>query len=216
MCYLHGMPEEGKYAKCACESCGGHLEYPVEAGGATIDCPHCHFSTKLPRPESAVATKPGIGAATAFIMLLLVGGIGYATWQYHTSAGMDAAASSDSSNSPVAFVRKSGASSNAPPVALPAAAPVVTKWDGMDASPVTLQKAGEGKLVYAVGELTNVTAQQKFGVKVMIDLFDKSGDKVGSATDYTQSIDAGKAWRFRAMVVERGAVKAELKQVTED
>ena len=67
-----------------------------------------------------------------------------------------------------------------------------------------------------MGMLTNTSAQQKFGVKVHVDLFDNSGAKIGSTTDYANSIDPGKAWQFRALVVDRGAVKAELKDVTED
>jgi hypothetical protein len=86
----------------------------------------------------------------------------------------------------------------------------------LEGGPVTLEKAGEGNLVYAVGKLRNTSDQQKFGVKVRVDLFDDKGDKLGSATDYAASIDPGKEWEFRAMVVDRGAVKAELKEVTEN
>ena len=38
------------FSKCACQSCGVHLEYPVEAEGAHIACPECGQQTQLIRP----------------------------------------------------------------------------------------------------------------------------------------------------------------------
>jgi Zn-dependent protease with chaperone function len=38
------------FAKCACQSCGVHLEYPAEAEGAHIPCPQCGEQTQLIRP----------------------------------------------------------------------------------------------------------------------------------------------------------------------
>ncbi len=35
------------FAKCSCSNCGTHLEFPIEAAGAVIDCPHCRHSTEL-------------------------------------------------------------------------------------------------------------------------------------------------------------------------
>ena len=139
-------------------------------------------------------------------MLGLLGAIGYATWHVHSNASSSSASAVTNLATPPP--------TNLVPVAPPA--PVLSQWDGLRSGPVTLEKIGEGNLVYAMGMLTNVSDQQKFGVKVRIDLFDDTGAKIGSATDYASSIDAGKAWQFRAMVVDRGAVKAELKEVTED
>ena len=39
------------FAKCACQSCGVHLEYPIEAEGAHIACPQCGQQTRLLRPS---------------------------------------------------------------------------------------------------------------------------------------------------------------------
>src|SRR5581483_8550407 len=93
----------------------------------------------------------------------------------------------------------------------PSPKPQPPQWYGLETgSPVELQKAGQGSLVYAVGVLHNTTDQQKFGVKVEIDLFDAHGAKVGVATDYTQTIDAGAQWHFHALVVATGAAKAKI------
>ena len=41
---------ETVYQKIACERCGGHIEYPSELTGQSIECPHCHQATPLPPP----------------------------------------------------------------------------------------------------------------------------------------------------------------------
>lgn len=83
------------------------------------------------------------------------------------------------------------------------------------AEPVTLQKAENGGLVYAIGVLRNESSRERFGVKVELDVFDAQDQKIGSATDYTQSIIAGKEWRFKALVIDRKTVRAEVAKVTE-
>src|SRR5436305_8932585 len=43
--------DEGAFAKCSCEHCEIHLEFPRAAAGAEIDCPQCHQKTTLMLPE---------------------------------------------------------------------------------------------------------------------------------------------------------------------
>jgi Zn-dependent protease with chaperone function len=38
------------FAKCSCQQCGNHLEFPAEAAGASIACPHCGGTTVLAAP----------------------------------------------------------------------------------------------------------------------------------------------------------------------
>lgn len=49
-----------QFAKCPCQNCGTHLEFPSSAAGTEISCPSCGQSTRLWLPESAGAE---IGAA---------------------------------------------------------------------------------------------------------------------------------------------------------
>jgi len=35
------------FLKCKCEHCGGRIEYPAEAVGASVPCPHCQQETPL-------------------------------------------------------------------------------------------------------------------------------------------------------------------------
>jgi hypothetical protein len=106
-------------------------------------------------------------------------------------------------------------SSNSAPV-VAVAAPPPDPWHGLTAGPIVLEKASEGDLVYAVGKLHNASDRQRFGVKVELDVFDDTGRKLGTATDYTQFIDPGKDWKFRALVIDRAAKSAKVASILED
>ena len=55
------MDEESE-ARCSCQHCGVHLEFPRTAAGAEVDCPQCHGKTVLTLPEDF---DPGILEAPA-------------------------------------------------------------------------------------------------------------------------------------------------------
>ncbi len=71
-----------KFSKCSCEHCGTHLEFPEDAAGATVACPHCQGQTTLstgrPRPKRAanVPAKGGrhFGRIAALTVIVLVAG----------------------------------------------------------------------------------------------------------------------------------------------
>jgi hypothetical protein len=94
-------------------------------------------------------------------------------------------------------------------------APPPDPWHGLTCGAIMLEKSKENGLVYAVGNLRNETGRQRFGVKVVLDLFDKKNRKVGSATDYIQWIDPNKEWKFKGLVTTRTAVRAVLASVAE-
>ena len=54
---LHVEPVPAKFLKCLCEFCGGHIEFPANAAGDTILCPHCNRSTRL---STTVASPPPV------------------------------------------------------------------------------------------------------------------------------------------------------------
>lgn len=101
------------------------------------------------------------------------------------------------------------------PMPPPAKPPRPDPWHGLFASEVTLEKQPGSRLVYAVGTVSNESDRQRFGVKVELDLFDPNEVKVGSATDYTQVIEPGKQWKFKALVTDPSAVRAQLTAVRE-
>ena len=84
------------------------------------------------------------------------------------------------------------------------------------AGAITLEKAADGNLVYAVGKLRNASDHQRFGVKVELDVFNAANEKIGAATDYAPSIDPGKEWKFKALIVDRAARTAKLTAIKED
>ncbi len=54
-----------EFLKCSCPDCGGHVEFPTEATGAEVPCPHCQGSLTLAPDETApsepeLATSAGL------------------------------------------------------------------------------------------------------------------------------------------------------------
>ncbi len=108
--------------------------------------------------------------------------------------------------------------SNASPLVVtapPKPNPPPDPWHGLKPGEVTLEKTGDGRLVYAIGSLTNFTQRQRFGVKVTFDVLDEHRNKIGAATDYIDVIEPGKAWKFRALVTDKNATAAKLIHVKE-
>ena len=44
--------------KIACERCGGHIEYPSEMAGQSIQCRHCQHTITLPSPPPPLQPPP--------------------------------------------------------------------------------------------------------------------------------------------------------------
>jgi Zn finger protein HypA/HybF involved in hydrogenase expression len=55
---------EPAYLKCPCRQCGGNIEFPAEAAGATVNCPHCSGQTVLALPDSPAGESTSIPTAT--------------------------------------------------------------------------------------------------------------------------------------------------------
>ncbi len=54
-------------SKCSCQLCNGHIAFPTEAAGQTIECPHCKLETVLFVPS---VTKPPPLVRRAFLVAL--------------------------------------------------------------------------------------------------------------------------------------------------
>lgn len=52
-------------ATCSCQTCSGHVTFPVEMAGQMVECPHCHFETRLfiPPPAAVPKTPPRLNTA---------------------------------------------------------------------------------------------------------------------------------------------------------
>src|ERR1051326_8514857 len=45
-------------AKCSCTGCGNHLEFPIDAAGAFVACPHCGEQTQLTLDAPPQSDRP--------------------------------------------------------------------------------------------------------------------------------------------------------------
>ena len=61
---------EELYTKCSCQQCGTHIEFPIEADGVTINCPHCQQPIQLtlaaPTPEQPSGAPSAADLVAAF------------------------------------------------------------------------------------------------------------------------------------------------------
>ena len=118
---------------------------------------------------------------------------------------------------PVAVAPTNAAATNDTPAApqVPAK-PRPKAFSDLKVSPVTLEKPKEGKLIYAMGTVTNDSDFQRFGVKVELDLIGAQGDKIGTTQDYLSILEPHKEWHFHALVIESKAVAARLGSLKEE
>jgi hypothetical protein len=211
------MPQPEKFAKCACRRCGGRIEFPILGAGQEICCPHCGkptllFVSRIEREEAG----GGRGARKRVFLVLAIAACVAAGGAYHYFGSKKLQPAAEA---PILPIQTSNASPvvSAPisPPPPPKPMPLPDPWHGLKSGQVTLERTGEGRLVYAVGTLTNATARQRFGVKVVIDVLDEHRNKIGSATDYAEVIEPGKEWKFRAMVTDKTASAAKLTNVKE-
>lgn len=200
--------KQTKYLKGECQHCRGHIEFPAESAGLTIDCPHCGKQTELllalPKEE------PTIPRATIVYTLIAIVILG---------AGLAGAmVALKMAQRKIAHKKEEVVIQTQP---VPPTNAVSEPEDpiaqaGFRVSPVTIEKTKGSSLVYAVGTLTNASERQRFGVKILFDLFDENGQKVGTAKDYQQVIEPKGEWRFHALVVASKAASAKVTSVTEE
>lgn len=146
-----------------------------------------------------------LGFGTAAVVVAAAG-IGVFLWLKHTDVEMQ-----PPQQNPGGITAPNGAA----PIPTPKPIPPPDPWHGLKAGKVSLEKSDDGRLVYAVGTVRNASDHQRFGVKVELDVIDAQGDKLGSATDYTQVMEPGKEWKFKALVTDRKAATAKLSDIKE-
>jgi hypothetical protein len=195
-----------KHLKGHCQVCGGHIEFPADAIGTNVDCPHCGQVTELllaaPAEEPTIPRRTIVWTGITILMLLIA------------FAGALVALKRAEKK---AVAKQEANKLNVPPpaAATPPVEPAAVSINGFSASEVILQKNPGSSLVYAVGTLTNKSEKQRFGVKVLLDLMDATGNKVGQATDYQQVMEPNGQWYFKALVVEKKVATAKIAGVQE-
>jgi hypothetical protein len=205
------MMNQTKFLKGECSVCKGHIEFPAETAGTTINCPHCGKPTELllaaPPDEPTVPRRTIVWTAIGILVL----GTGLALAFVALKRAESWAASRKSG--PAASSQSSAATNAASADASPQAGPAGEA--GFEATSVSLEKTPGSSLVYATGTISNPSSRQRFGVKVELDLLDGTGKKVGSAKDYTQIIEPGAKWQYKALVVGKSVSSAKLSSIQE-
>jgi len=82
--------------------------------------------------------------------------------------------------------------------------------------PYQLEKLPGSSLIYVTGIVRNLSAQQRFGVKLAFTLFDTNDMPVGSASDYQGVVDAHGDWHFKAMVMVSKTASARFNSIAEE
>jgi hypothetical protein len=200
-----------KYLKGECSHCHGHIEFPAESTGMTADCPHCGQPTELllvaPKAEPEISRRVVVWT---FVAIVILGcGLGLALVALKRAEKW-------------AERRKEAAAQITP---MPQAEAVATnavpepedpvEKAGFKISDIKIEKTKGSSLIYAVGTLNNTESRTRYGVRLRLDLFDETDRKVGTATDTQATMEPNAQWQFRALVLDKKAVKAKAGAVTE-
>lgn len=63
------------FAKCECAACASHIEFPFDAAGLTVNCPHCSQPTILSLPDAAGKEEQSGNLTTEEILAAFTGTI---------------------------------------------------------------------------------------------------------------------------------------------
>jgi len=188
----------GKQLRGNCQHCGETIEFPAEHTGESAPCPHCHAQTELllpppPREPSPFRTRAIVFFSVAALILIA----GYIGAQLAIKRAQ----------------RLTGQRGGSPKSGF-AGSPQATP--GYQCSAVSLERATNGTLLYAVGTITESAQRRRFGVRVELALYGREGRPCGSAKDYVAALAAGDTWRFRALILQPQTARAEMVRITED
>jgi len=192
------------YLRGRCQHCDGHLEFPADAAGDRIECPHCEEKTDLIADGPAKGSPRLLMAGVAVLALAA----GLAGFWWH---------------------QKKAVASPAPPVAATPAVPPANANSGIKPpaadetvisdfaiSGIKLEREKGSSLVYVTGKVRNLTERQRFGVKVELKLFDAQDQLAGKTTDYHSVLEPHGTWKFKALVLESKTASAALDDVIEE
>jgi hypothetical protein len=223
------FPTQGVGLKIDCPHCGHETLLSASAAALAIDLPRpseAAIETSSASSESALASptvhkkrSPLLVGALVLLVLAAVGGV----WYFLAGPGAKKPEPAVAQN-PEPPVAKPAATNPAPNLTAvrPGPSNVLTapepssatepkspkSIDDLKPSAVTLEKAKAGSLVHAVGTIKNTSDQQRFGVRVELELTDANGKPAGKASDYTQVIEPRQEWRFRALVLDPKGIRA--------
>jgi hypothetical protein len=201
------------YLKCSCQQCGRHIEFPADAIGTSVDCPHCGWPTELtipPPPELSAPSPRNLTWPVIGLCVLLLGMIA----SFVVLRMVKKLALKDRSARSAALAAQS--TNNLAKTGSPAVTTPSISTNDFNVAGITLEKAKDSNFVYVIGSVRNESDRQRFGVRVDLDLFDQAGMKVGRTSDYRQTLGPKADWRFKALVLQSKAASATLASIKEE
>jgi hypothetical protein len=192
------------FVKGECRACGGHLEFPAEAAGETIECTHCGKPTKLAAGaapnQAGISRRKRLAIAVALFLAAVVPTLLLVLNKPHAAASSALVTKAVSTNTPAA----------------PAVPADEIRTNDFAVSAIRLEKTPGSSLVYVTGKIRNLGDRRRFGVRVELNLFDKNARPIGLAKDYQPLLEPGAEWHFKAMVMESKVVSARLNSIHEE
>ncbi len=201
------------FVKGECGHCAGRVEFPAEALGQSVPCPHCGQITELAeagspgKPRNSRRLWLGIGLGVGLAAAGLAGAL---LWRQKAVGG------GVSEATPPATAQSNLPAASAASPVVPAEAQMQVLTNDFALLPFKLEPTPGSSLVYVTGTIRNLSDRQRFGVKVEFGLLDTNDKGIGSATDYQSVLDPRAEWRFRAMVMESKAASARFNSIVED
>jgi len=186
-----------------CQHCGGLIEFHAEHAGTIGECPHCNQNTQLMLalpPEDASPLRRKVIIFSLIGSLIFIGGLIGMKTALNRARQLRAENEKFSSSS----ISQSTTRTED-----------VFAKDGFYISQPSISKSEGSTIMHAVGSVTNVAKHQRYGVKVELEIFDLSGEKIGVTSDYKKIMESGAEWRYRALIVEKRAASAKILRVTE-
>jgi hypothetical protein len=195
------------FIKGECRHCAGHLEFPADAAGETVACPHCGQPTVLAAgtAEQKRTRLFWLGVLlTVVVMLNALAAVYFLTGQ--------------PAHQPPAETKPAAVPATPAPAAVPAPPPppaYAEQTNEFGISPLKLETTPGSSLVYVTGTVRNLADRQRFGVKIEFQLLDTNDLAIGRATDYQSVLEPQGGWSFRALVMESKAVSARFSAISE-
>lgn len=204
---------EPSYFKCHCGKCGGHIEFPSNGAGMTINCPHCGKETVLGVAGNAPVIRKSNKALwiTLGLMAVIAGAVAAFIWPQKPKAKAvaDPVKTLAADVVPVANTNKV----ESQPISEPE--PASDAINDFAVGKISLQKVPGSGLVYAVGTAKNTVDRQRFGVKIQLNLLDENDKNIGVDSDYVSVVDPHKAWQFRVLLTHPHVAKVTVADIKE-
>ena len=194
-----------KLVKGECRHCIGHFKFPARLIGRVELCPHCGMPTTLAVGVSTQKYRwlfrlmKRIGFHAAIFLMGMGAGIFLVKHRHPIAATTSITASLKVSGIPVARIAEEGMRTN----------------EFLIGS-IALKKTPGSSLVYATGNIRNVSPRQRFGIRLELGLFDAQGRLIGKGKDYQSSLGPGAEWQFKVLVLDSKTASARLSSLSED